>query len=129
MPNLQNTKNRKYGLTKLLKEASPQAVLITRGNKTETSSSSPAEDDSNLPDLAHLVLADEDMERDKQAAEVSGRAVEHEIEEKPEGVLHEEELNLLLKLYGRAIQPGGPGTRYQTPTFGETTSRYLRATL
>ena len=48
----------------MLKEASPQAVLITRGNKTETSSSSPAEDDSNLPDLAHLVLADEDMERD-----------------------------------------------------------------
>ena len=45
-----------------------------------------------------------------QAAEASGRAVEHELE-KPEGVLHQEELDLLMVLYGKAIQPGGPGTQ------------------
>ena len=52
------------------------------------------------------------MEDDVQAAEASGRAVEHEME-KPEGVLHPDELELLMVLYGRAIQPGGPGTRTQ----------------
>ena len=30
---------------------------------------------------------------------------------KVEGVLHQEELDLLMVLYGKAIQPGGPGTR------------------
>jgi hypothetical protein len=34
----------------------------------------------------------------------------HELE-KPEGVLHQEELDLLMVLYGKAIQPGGPETR------------------
>ena len=28
-----------------------------------------------------------------------------------EGVLHQEELDLLMVLYGKAIQPGGPETR------------------
>lgn len=58
-----------------------------------------------------MIGADGDMEDAIEASEASGPADEHEMEEKPEGVLHEEELKLLLLLYAREIQPGGAGSR------------------
>ena len=107
VPNLQNIKNREYGLTKLLREASPQAVVIAADLDDAASAA-----DANLPDLAPVILADGDMEDAVEVADASGRAVEHEME-KPEGVLHPEELELLMVQYGKAIQPGGPGTQTQ----------------
>jgi len=81
VPNLQNIKNREYGLTKLLREASPQAVVIAADLDDAASAA-----DANLPDLAPVILADGDMEDAVEVADASGRAVEHEME-KPEGVL------------------------------------------
>ena len=107
VPNLQNIKNREYGLTKLLREASPQAVVIAADLDDAASAA-----DANLPDLAPVILADSDMEDAVEVADASGRAVEHEME-KPEDVLHPEEFELLMVQYGKAIQPGGPGTQTQ----------------
>ena len=71
VPNLQNIKNREYGLTKLLREASPQAVVIAADLDDAASAA-----DANLPDLAPVILADGDMEDAVEVADASGRAFE-----------------------------------------------------